>query len=114
MPCIQTKVNVSIAPNVKESIKDKFGKAITNIPGKTETWLMLTFEENSSIYFQGDGSQPAAFVEVKIFGKAYNYSYDKMTVAITEILNQELDIPTSRIYVKYEETQHWGWNGINF
>jgi hypothetical protein len=75
---------------------------------------MLTFEENISIYFQGDGRQPAAFVEVKIYGKSNSASYEAMTSAITEILHQELDICPSRIYVKYEETPYWGWNGHNF
>ena len=34
MPCIQTKVNVSISPETEKSLKEKLGQAITLIPGK--------------------------------------------------------------------------------
>lgn len=114
MPCIQTKVNIKIPKEKEEIIKSKLGKAIELIPGKSESWLMLSFEENCSIYFKGSNKQGIAFVEVKLFGKATGEAYDKLTAAITDILNQELGISPSQIYVKYEETAHWGWNGSNF
>ena len=37
-----------------------------------------------------------------------------MTAAITQILSEELSLEPSRIYVQYEEVNHWGWNGRNF
>lgn len=114
MPCIQTKVNVPLSAEQKEVLKTELGKAINLIPGKSENWLMLTFEDNCSIYFQGNGEIPAAFVEVKIYGKTNSEVYQKMTVAITDIFNQHLQIEPSRIYIRYEETAYWGWNGNNF
>ncbi len=114
MPCIQTKVSVKMTDQQEKTIKEQLGKAISLIPGKSESWLMLTFEDDCHIYFQGDGKQPAAFVEVKIYGKANGDAYDQMTAAITQILSNELQIAPNRIYVKYEETAHWGWNGNNF
>lgn len=113
MPCIQTKVNVAIPKEKEEIIKTKFGKAIELLPGKSESWLMLSFEENCSLYFKGSNQEGIALVEVKLFGKASDEAYGKLTAAITEILNQELKISPSQIYVKYEETAHWGWNGSN-
>ena len=32
----------------------------------------------------------------------------------TNILREELDIDSDRIYVTYEEIGFWGWNGGNF
>lgn len=89
------------------------GKAIALIPGKSESWLMLSFEDNCRLYFKGKNDQPTAFVEVKLFGKASGEAYNKMTAAITDILKQQLNIQPDHIYVKYEETAHWGWNGNN-
>ena len=114
MPCIQTKVNVKITKEKEELIKVKLGQAISLIPGKSESWLMLSFEDECDLYFKGDNQQGIAFVEVKLFGKASNEAYDKLTSAITEILSQELNISPPQIYVKYEEVSHWGWNGSNF
>jgi phenylpyruvate tautomerase PptA (4-oxalocrotonate tautomerase family) len=114
MPCIQTKVNVEITKEKEEILKSKFGKAIELIPGKSESWLMLSFEDDCKLYFMGTSEPGIAFVEVKLFGKAGNDAYDKLTAAITEILKQELNISPSRVYIKYEEVSHWGWNGSNF
>lgn len=114
MPCIQTKVNTKLPKEKERILKSKLGKAISLIPGKSENWLMLTFEDDCRMYFKGDDSQPMAFVEVKIYGKSNEGVYRKLTAAITEIYQQELGIDPSRIYVKYEETDYWGWNGNNF
>lgn len=114
MPYISTKVSVSISPEKEQSLKTKFGKAISILPGKSEHWLMLSFEDNCRLYFQGDNSQPTAFVEVKIYGKANADAYNRLTEEISSILGEELSIPPARIYVKYEETPYWGFNGSNF
>ena len=37
-----------------------------------------------------------------------------MTAVVTDIFAAELGIDPARIYVRYEETEHWGWNGANF
>jgi len=114
MPYISTKATVTITNEKRESIKAKLGKAIELIPGKSESWLMLSFEDNSSMYFKGSKDKPLAFVEVKIFGKATSEAYGKLTKAITNIIFEELAIQPDCIYVKYEEVSTWGWNGNNF
>lgn len=112
MPCIETKVNVKISKEKEEALKTRFGKAIELI-GKTESWLMLSFQDDCRLYFKGS-QPPMAFVEVKLFGKAGADAYGKMTAEITKILKEELSLEPSNVYVKYEEVDHWGWNGRNF
>lgn len=114
MPCIQTKVNVEITKEKEEILKSKFGKAIELLPGKSESWLMLSFEDNCRMYFKGTNEPGIAFVNVKIFGKANPSDFDKLTSALTKIIQEELNISPSRIYIQYEESQYWGWNGNNF
>ena len=53
-------------------------------------------------------------VEVKVYGRADDASYARLTKKITEILGEVLHIPASGIYIKYEEVDHWGYNGSNF
>ncbi len=97
----------------KESIKKKFGEAIGIIPGKSEHWLMVGFEDGYDLYFQGNKNDESALVEVMIFGSASADAYEKLTSTISGILNDELNIPKNRIYIKYEECKYWGWNGSN-
>ena len=113
MPFIEAKVSTAVTPAQEESLKQKLGKAISLIPGKSETWLMLNIQPGCHMYFQGTNSEPAAMVEVKLFGAASPAAYQKMTAEVTKILNSELNIPQGRVFVKYEEVQNWGWNGSN-
>ena len=114
MPFINSKLSVSLTAEKEEEIKQKLGKAIELIPGKSENWLMVGFEDNYKLYFKGEKAPKIAFVEVKIFGKASGSAYDSLTAAICDIYNETLGIPKDKIYVKYEEVDYWGWNGSNF
>lgn len=114
MPYINTQTNVNITKGKEIEIKKKLGKAIELIPGKSENFLMVSFEEQCSMYFKGESDSGIAFVEVKLFGSADAGSYNKLTAAITKILGEELEISPDHIYVKYEEVSNWGWNGSNF
>lgn len=114
MPFINTKTNIKISNEKEIAIKEKLGQAITVIPGKSESWLMVGFEDECSLYFKGNGEKPLAFVEVKIYGSAPSSAYDALTEKITSILGDELGIKSDCVYVKYEEVKYWGWNGSNF
>lgn len=114
MPFINSKLSMKITKDEEETIKAKLGKAIELIPGKSENWLMVGFEDEYSLYFKGIASEKIAFIEVKIFGSASKSAYDKLTSAICDIYNEVLSIPKDKIYVKYEEVSTWGWNGSNF
>ena len=114
MPCIQLSTNQQISEEKEASLKRKFGKSIELVPGKTERWLMITFQGGCRMYFAGDGAKPAAFVKVGLFGKAPQSVYDKLTAALTDAVSLELGVEPTRIYIQYEESQYWGWNGGNF
>ena len=114
MPYIKTTVSKELTDTNKENLKTKLGQAIALIPGKNESWLMLAFEDKTAMYFKGDGTQDYAYIEVSIFGTTSDAAYDRLTAALSEIVNEELGIARENIYIKYEEAEHWGWNGVNF
>ncbi len=113
MPFINTKASCEITKEKEIIIKDKLGKAITLI-GKSESWLMLEFQDNCRLYFRGENNDDIAIVEVALLGSASDSQYDALTAEITEIISQELSIKCENIYVKYMETDRWGYNGMNF
>lgn len=114
MPCFQTKTTLPISPEQETRLKARFGRAVALLPGKSEHWLMLTFEGGSRIWFQGQNEQPAAWVQVSLFGGAAAAEYARLTREICDILKEELGIDPARIYIKYDEVANWGWNGSNF
>ena len=114
MPFIGSKITVKVSKEKKEIIKKRLGEEIELVPGKSERFLMVCFEDEYSLFFSGEELEKGAFVEVKIFGKSSKEAYDKLTKTICSIYEEELGIPQNKIYVKYEEVENWGWNGNNF
>lgn len=114
MPFINSKVSVKVSKEKEVVIKQLLGNAIELIPGKSESYLMIGFEDEYVLYFAGKELEKGAFIEIKIFGGTTNEVYDKLTSEICNIYEQELKIPKNNIYIKYEEIEHWGWNGSNF
>ncbi|MGN0621799.1 MAG: phenylpyruvate tautomerase MIF-related protein [Porcipelethomonas sp.] len=113
MPFINVRTNTSVPAEKETAIKSALGQAITAIPGKSESWLMVGIEPEHILYFKGDNA-PAAMVEVSVYGQANPSAFTSLTAKICTILNEQLSIEQSRIYVKYTATQDWGWNGSNF
>jgi len=114
MPYIETKVTTPITPAQEMALKEKFGAAIENFPGKTERWLMLSFEPECHLWFMGNQNAPTAYVDVKLFGAVNAKAAEQMTKDVCVILEEVLQIPQDRTYVKYEGVDVWGWNGQNF
>ena len=112
MPFINSKITKKITREDEAVVKEKLGRAIELIPGKSETWLMVNFEPESHLYFKG--SNDIAYVEVSVFGNEHKEAFNNWTAEITKIFHEVLGIEPERIYVKYETTTSWGWNGGNF
>ena len=55
MPFIDSKITVSLTPEKEEAIKTKLGEAI-QILNKSETYLMVGFEDNYGRFEIGQGS----------------------------------------------------------
>lgn len=114
MPFIQTKTTKTLTKEQRIRLKEAYGRAIELLPGKTEKWLMLAFEDGVHMAFHGDAQSDMAFLEVSLVGSAPDEAYDALTARLCELIGEVLDIAPDMIYIKYEECSHWGWNGINF
>ncbi len=114
MPFIDSKISLKITDEQEKELKTRLGQAISVIPGKSESWLMTGFEDDYHLYFRGDDSEPAAFVNVSVYGNPNSSAFSKLTGEISKIFGEVLGIAADHIYVKYTTTGDWGWNGNNF
>lgn len=114
MPFIEIKTDKKISPESEAAFRRELGTAITTIRGKTEKWLMLNFLDGLRMSFGGNAEEAMALVSVELFGGASAAEYDALTKKLTALVASELGIAPARIYVKYTELEHWGWNGENF
>jgi len=112
MPYINLKTNKPVTKEAADLFKADMGNAITTFPGKSENWLMVGAEE-CRLYFRGS-DEPAAMVEVSVLGSVDPSAASDMTSQVTESVERIFGIPASRIYVKYQPIEEWGWNGSNF
>ncbi len=113
MPFIDSKVTTALTPDKQEKIKSRLGQAI-GIMGKSETYLMVGFEDQYELYMGGQKLDQGAFVSVRVLGQVDRDASDRMTAEICQIYQEELGIPGQNIYVAYFGTPNWGWNGSNF
>lgn len=114
MPYINSTLTVKLTEEKKEIVKAKLGEIISEIPGKSEEWLMVGFNDDYSLYFRGAKKDKAAFVEIKIFGTAERKYKEAITSKICGLFENELSIPKDSIYITFEEVKDWAWNGTMF
>ena len=112
MPFIDCKMNVDITKEQETALKDEFGKAISLIPGKSESWLMVNIQPKCALYFRGSNEKPTAMVSVTVYGRANPNAYNSLTARLNTILSNVAGI--EEMYVSYSETSNFGYNGSNF
>lgn len=114
MPFINIRTSVAVSDEKEKKLIGGINEIIGIFPGKSPQWLMTEINSSCNLCFGEKNNEPVAFVDVKIYGKQESDSYSEFTEKITQILNQELGINPSNLYVCYVETYHWGYNGSNF
>lgn len=114
MPMIITKTTTTISKAQEAALTKSFGEAIALLPGKSEEWLMLSFEDGQRMAFRGSCESELCYIEVNLLGAASREAYDRLTAKLCELVSETLGVPTSGIYVKYEEAKTWGYDGFNF
>ena len=112
MPFVIARVNVPVTPEQERELKASLGRAIELVPGKNEQYLMICFEDSCRFWLRGNNSQPAAYLEVSIFGNEQHHGYEGLTCEITKAFHRVLDIPPENIYLKYDDIHVWAVNGI--
>lgn len=113
MPFINAKFSVPVSAEKETALKSALGEAITLI-GKSERYLMVQIQDNCRLYFGGENQEPIAFFDVSLLHSASRASYEKLTARLCDIAKEILDINGENIYVKFEETENWGYNGFMF
>ena len=113
MPFIRVTTNATITKDSHKKLIEEFGNSISVISGKTEKWLMLEFKDHATMAFSGS-TAPCAMVEADLFGAADKAEKGVLTSEICKIVESIVGVPQDRIYVRYLETDTWGFDGDNF
>lgn len=112
MPFIKIKTSTEITPEQEVKIKASLGQAIRLVPGKSEQYLLLEFEDRCRMWLRGQKDDPIAYIEAALFGNEDHEGFDAFTAAVTKIFFEELKIRSENIYIKYEDIGVWGVAGM--
>ena len=115
MPFFKIETNVSIQSDDElDMLLKAASKLVSNMLGKPEQYIMLSYLHNPDMLFNGKNSA-LAYVELKSIGlddtKTTAYS-----AAICDFLSEKLNIPADRTYIEFSDAARhlWGWNNKTF
>lgn len=113
MPFINAKFSTPVSAEKEIELKTALGDAITLL-GKSERYLMVEIQDSRRLYFGGENNAPIAFFDVSLLHSAPRASYEKLTERLCGIAKDIMDVDGENVYVKFEETENWGYNSFMF
>ncbi len=113
MPFINAKFSGAVSPEKELELKSALGEAITLL-GKPERYLMVQIQDNCRLYFGGKNDKPMAFFDVALLHSAPRASYESLTKRLCEISKECMGVDGEQVYVKFEETESWGYDSFMF
>lgn len=111
MPFIKVRISCHITDEQEKALKTRFGKAISLVPGKSEEYLLLEFEDKCRLWLRGENDPPVAYIEAAIFENEDHRGFDDFTAEATKAFAEVLGVPVDRVYIKFEDIAAWGVAG---
>jgi phenylpyruvate tautomerase len=116
MPLIQLHTSFGFPDqNRKQAVSKMLSQIAAEGSGKPEQYVMTCIHDKLAMTMSGTPG-PCALVTVKAIGGLSKAVNQTLTARISQLLQKELNIPQTRVYVTFEELapSHWGWDGRTF
>lgn len=107
MPFVDVRTSCPVTAEQEIKLKAGLGKAISLIPGKSESSLMVQIAGGSRMWFGGSEEGPIVMANVSIYGTAPESAFQKFGEAAVQLFQEALG--AKHVYVKFEETTNWAW-----
>lgn len=114
MPLLKIQTNTRVEAGKKQALAVSASRAVADMLGKPERYVMVSVEENPAMIFGGSDA-PLAYLELKSIGLPGNKT-GEFSAALTALLGEHLGLPADRIYIEFADARGsmWGWNGGTF
>ncbi len=107
-------LNISTNKKIKneQELLSKSSYFISSTLNKPENFVMIKLNESLHMYFAGT-NQPCCFIEIKSIG---SLKTSKISKPICDFFSTELQIPTERIFIFFQDVDSnmWAWNNQTF
>jgi phenylpyruvate tautomerase PptA (4-oxalocrotonate tautomerase family) len=111
MPYITIRTAAKLTGQQMDTVKAELGKLIEMIPGKSESGLMIAFEDGT-MYLRGQNAASCAFLEIRLYGKAPSEAKSQFVHQVFRMLEQTLGIKENEAYINILEFDAWGSAGV--
>lgn len=112
MPLLSIQTNIELKN--PQQLAETASACVANMLGKPESYVMVQVTQNQCLMFAGN-HQPCALLKLKSLGlnEQATASYSEQ---LCEMIHQQCDISTSRIYIEFSNPQRhlWGWDNKTF
>ena len=98
MPLINVRTSVSNIEN-PEILLQELSKELALMTGKPEKYVMALLETDVPMLFSGSDN-PCCYIEIKSIGAI---KPSEMSEVFCQIVSSKTDIPSSRIYIRFED-----------
>ena len=107
-------LNISTNKKIKneQMFLAKSSDFISSLLAKPENFVLVKLSHSLTMYFAGT-NEDCIFIEIKSIGSLFP---SEMSKQICEFFSAELEIPTERIYIFFQDVEPsmWAWDNKTF
>lgn len=107
MPFIDVKASCEINADQELRLKTGLGEAITKIPGKNESRLMLCFQGNQHMWYAGKADGPTVMIHTAIYGATTPEAIEDFGRAAIGLMREVLG--AENIYLRMSQGTDWAF-----
>jgi phenylpyruvate tautomerase PptA (4-oxalocrotonate tautomerase family) len=111
MPVINLNLSVRLTEAQREAIKGELGQHIALIPGKSEEYLMVLYNDGQLLSFRGQWDLPCGYVDVRMKGDIDQTHKTDLANAIFDLLETTAHIPREQLYISFLDYEYFGSRG---
>ena len=111
MPLIRLSVSQKLTQDKQEALLNGLGEAISNIPGKLGSTLIVDLEDGKTMYFGGEIQEDMVFADVQYLARYEYHKKKDFTVAAFNAINKALGTSKDRMVLTITELENWGGFG---
>ncbi len=111
---IRVSLSVKLTEEQRQSLYEKLGEALRNIPGKEPLMLMADIEDGRQLYALGKKQENFAFVDARYFSRAEYHAKRNFAIAVMKAIEEAAGTRRENISMNIFELSVWaGFGDLN-
>ena len=108
MPYIRLSVTQKLTPEKQKELVDGLGEAMSKIPGKDPSLLIVDVEDGKTMFFGGVKQEDMVFADVKYYSNFGYHKKKEFTVAAFDAIHSILGTSKDKMCLTITEYNNWG------